>query len=335
MKKNIILLIAFVVLAAASWYLIGKKSGNSSNADAFAYREFALEDLSKLDKVVLAKRNAEPLIFERNGGHWTINGEYKARKNAMDNMLDVIKNIQIDYVPPNAAIENIMKSFLRHGIKVELYGKNDKPLKNYYVGSSPANGVGTYFVMEGYSKPIVMSLPSMRGNVHTRFNYTLEEWRDMTIIDLKANEIESIELSYPYNKKFSFRIDGKDLTPLHPLQKRISGQPNLKMLNTYLSAFENKKAEYIENKNPRKDSIIAQVPFCELRIVTKAKETKELRFFYLINEEFNNTQIGDMDTYNPIHAERFFVQTSWGDFYLAQQQIFKDIFWKYDFFFEE
>jgi hypothetical protein len=328
-------MLALIILVGASWWLIEQKENRSDKSYNFEYREFPIEDLQKLEKIVITRRNAAPLVFTRRTDHWMINDTYKARENAMENLLDVIQNIRIDYVPPNSARDNIMKSFLRHGIKVELYDKKDRPLKKYYVGSSPADGIGTYFVMEGYDEPLVMSLPSMKGSVHPRFNYTLEEWRDRTVIDVTKNDIESVEVSYPFNKKFSFKLDGEELSPLHPFQKPIEGKPNKNLIDAYLGGFENKQAEYIENTNPRKDSIIAQVPFCEMRINTKDQGIKELRFFYLVNRAFEDTQIDETDTYNVYHTERFFIQTNWGDFYLAQHILFEDLFWKYDFFFRE
>jgi hypothetical protein len=333
MKKNIYWLAIFVILVGVTIFLIRSNQKTEGKSYDFSYREFALENMDELNKIVVTKRNDAPLIFTRDGSSWMLNDTFKARPEAINNMLDVIENIRIDYVPPNSATENIMKSFLRHGIKVELYDNNDKSLKKYYVGSSPADGIGTYFVMEGSNKPLVMSVPTMIGTVHTRFNYTIDEWRDKTVLDLEKKDISSIEVSYPFNKKFSFKIENDELSPLHDFQKPIEGKPNKKMIETYLSGFENKAAEYIENKNPEKDSIVAQVPFCEIRIRTKSNEVKDMRFFYYTNQDFNDTQTSAMDTYNPYHAERFFIQTNWGDFYLAQHIVFRDIFWKYDFFY--
>lgn len=335
MKKNLLLLVALVAIIGVSWWLINRQESRSQKSFNFEYREFAYKDLDDIGKIVVTRRYDVPKVFTREKDHWILNDTFRVRKNVMDNMLDAIKNIRIDYVPPNSATENIMKSFLRHGIKVELYNKNDKALKKYYVGSSPADGIGTYYVMEGYQNPLVMSLPSMKGSVHPRFNYTIEQWRDLTVLALEKESIASVEVSYPFNKKFSFRLDGQELNPLHPFQKPIEGEPNKNMIDTYLSGFENLQAEYIENNNPNKDSILAQVPFCELRIMTKKGDTKDLRFFYVTNPEFADTQISEMDTYNPYHAERFLIQTSWNDVYLAQHILFKDVFWKYDFFFRE
>jgi|GEM_PF-1480479 hypothetical protein len=335
MKKNLILFAALIALAISGWYFINSKEKESKKSFDFSYREFALEDLEELDKIIVAKRNTDPLIFTRSGDSWMINDQFKARKNAMDNMLDVVKNIRIDYVPPNSATENIMKSFLKHGIKVELYDKAGNALKKYYIGSSPADGIGSYFVMEGSEKPLVMALPTMKGNVHTRFNYKLNEWRDMTVVDIQSDDISGIQVSYPFNKKFSFNYDGKTVWPLHDLQKPISGKVNKKMIETYLQGFEHKEAEYIENENPRRDSIVMQVPFCEISITDKAGSKKDLRFFYFTNPQFDQTQTTAMDAYSPFHTERFFIQTNWGDFYLGQHQVFKDLFWKYDLFFKE
>ena len=336
MKRTLVLLAILILLGAFTWYFVSRQNEKGNKSFDFSYREFALEKVDELEKIVVVKRNEAPITFIRTGYDWKINGEFKARKNAMDNMLDVIKNIRIDYVPPNSATENIMKSFLRHGIKVELYGKNDKILKKYYVGSSPADGMGSYFVMDGSDKPLVMSLPSMKGNVHTRFNYSLEEWRDMTVLDFKKDQIKKLEISYPFNRKFSFQIENGEIGPLHALQKPIAGKANARLIETFLAGFEGKEAEYIENKNPKKDSITAQIPFCELRITDRLDQPHEFRFFYHTNPHLNDlqkNQLGPMDAFNPYQSERFFVLADWGDFYLAQYQVFKDIFWKYDSFF--
>ena len=335
MKKIYILLPLFILLGALSWYLVDREKDGGKKSFDFSYREFALEDLGDLEKIIITKRTSSPLVFTRNGPDWLINGEFKARQNAMENMLDVIKNIRIDYVPPQTAKENILKSFIRHGIKVELYAKKDKLLKSYYIGSSPADGMGSYFVMDGYDEPLVMSLPTMNGSVHPRFNYTFDEWRDMTVLDFSPKEIKKLEISYPFNRKFSFQIEGGKVAPLHDWQKPITGKENPRLIEAYLNGFSGKEAEYIENQNPRKDSILAQVPFCELRITDTKDQAFAFSFYYHKDpaREGAAFQTGPMDAFNPFQSERFFIQSSWGDFYLGQHQVFRDIFWKYDSFF--
>ena len=155
----------------------------------------------------------------------------------------------------------------------------------------------------------------------------------MTVLDINATNIKEVNVSYPFNKKFSFKCDGNSVYPLHDLQKPIAEKVNKSLVNRYFKGFEDKVAEYIENENPKRDSIIAQVPFCEIEIILKKGDTKQLQFFYYRNKAFDQTQTGEMDAFSPYHVERFFIESNWGDFYLGQFQVFKDIFWKYDAFY--
>jgi len=266
-----------------------------------------------------------------------VNGKYLVSQNVMDNMLDAIKNVQIDYVPPNNAREEIMKGFLKHGIKVEIFNKRGKKIKAYYIGSSPTDGRGSYYVMDGYDIPFVMKLPTVEGNIHTRFNYTLEQYRDLTVVAIPRENIQSVEVSYPFNKKFSFKLEAQQVSPLHPFQKRINGVQDMILTETYLAGFTQKFAEYIENKNPAKADVIAQTPFCEMRITKTSGDTEELTFYYFPDPDNMSYEAtaNFTDNFKENKAERFFIMTSQGDFYLAQLGLFQDILWKYDAFFKK
>ncbi|MEZ4906911.1 MAG: hypothetical protein R2771_04540 [Saprospiraceae bacterium] len=58
------------------------------------------------------------------------------------------------------------------GIKAEIYNKDGEILKSYYVGGSPQNSIGTYFLMTGAASPLVMTMPGFTGNLKVRFSYT-------------------------------------------------------------------------------------------------------------------------------------------------------------------
>jgi len=336
MKKYLIPGIVLLVLGLGAWYLI--KSNNVMSSYDFSYREFAVEDVESIEKIIVVNKTGEPPFhFTRNGDRWMVNGKFKVNKNVMDNMLDAIKNVQIDYVPPNSAKEEIMKGFLKHGIKVDIFNKRNKKIKSYYIGSSPTDGRGSYYVMDGYDIPFVMKLPTVEGNIHTRFNYTLEQFRDLAVVEIPKESIEAIEVSYPFNKKFSFKLAAGVISTLHPFQKAIEGEQDPALIEAYLSGFSQKYAEYIENKNPAKEDILKQTPFCEMRITKTDGKTEELSFFYIPDpDDISYAAPADFtEHFKEGKAERFFIMTNRGDFYLAQLILFKDILWKYDAFFKK
>lgn len=336
MKKYLIPGILLLLLGMGTWYLIQSDRGMSSYD--FSYREFAVDDLSSIDKIIVVNKTGEPPFhFTRKDNRWIVNGKYLVNQNVMENMLDAIRNVQIDYVPPNNAHSEIMKGFLKHGIKVELFNKRGKKIKAYYIGSSPTDGRGSYYVMDGYDIPFVMKLPTVEGNIHTRFNYTLEQFRDLTIVAVPKEQIKKIEVSYPFNKKFSFKLEEGRVYPLHPFQKSISGVQDQMLTETFLAGFAQKYAEYIENQNKNKNNILAQTPFCEMRITKTDDEIEELTFYYFPDPDNTSYEAPSNFTehFKKDKAERFFIMTNRGDFYLAQLGQFQDILWKYDAFFKK
>lgn len=42
------------------------------------------------------------------------------------------------------------------------YDKKDELVKKFYVGDSPENSIGTYYLMEGSASPLVLSLPGLK-----------------------------------------------------------------------------------------------------------------------------------------------------------------------------
>ncbi|MEZ4906912.1 MAG: hypothetical protein R2771_04545 [Saprospiraceae bacterium] len=109
MKINkYILLLILIVLGGLTWYLTNNKSTNQDNSYDFSYREFPIENTDDIGKIMLYQRNGTTVKLERDGDKWKVNDKYIADRLMINNLLSVIKNIRIDYVPPDAAVKNII-----------------------------------------------------------------------------------------------------------------------------------------------------------------------------------------------------------------------------------
>ena len=340
MKRNLILLLIVIILGLIAYFTVRNPEQKTKNYD-FSYREFAVKDIDQIHKIIIIKRNDKPLKFEKKGKNWIINGKYKADETPMANILSVFKRVRIKYVPPDAAVENIMKSMIANSIKVELYDEDNKAIKKFYVGGSPENTDGTYFVMEGSAKPLVMDVPGFKGNLRVRFNYTLDEWRDKTVIGENPESLKEIGMKYYMDKNSSFKIvkndsGSYDVLPAFDDQRKIDGVVDQKAVKSYLLGFESKKCEYIENSMPDRNDIISRKPIAEISIKRDDNSTKTVTLYMLPknDEEIQEDKSG-LDKYFNQSVLRYLAKTDEGDLFLIQYEVFKDIFVRYGSFFKD
>jgi len=338
MKKNLILLLIVIVLGIVAYLTVRQPENITKNYD-FSYREFEVKDIDQIQKINIIKRDGESLRFERKSDNWIINGKYLADETPIANILAVFKRVRIKYVPPDAAIENIMKSMIANSIKVELFDKNNKSLKKFYIGGSPENSDGTYFVMEGSAKPLVMEVPGFKGNLRVRFNYTLDEWRDKSVISENPESLKEITVKYYVDKNSSFRIvkdkDGRyQVLPVFEDQSQLNAVADQKIIKSYLLGYESKKCEYIENNMPDINDIISRKPIIDILIKRDDGSTGTLTIYMLpkLDEEIQEDKQG-LDKYLNQHVLRYIAKTDDGDMFLIQYEVFKDIFVDYRFFF--
>ncbi len=332
MKKNYILLLTFLVLGAGTvWYLNSKDSNVSANTLGWD-RKFAVDDINEVHKIFIAKRSGETTTLERDGDHWLLNGKGRASKNAVENVLEVIADVTLKYVPPSAALDNIVKEIAARGIKVEVYNKKGDKLKAYYIGGVTVDVRGTYFIMEGSEQPMAVEIPQMEGQVRTRFELTGDKWRDRAFFDYEPEDIEAVSIEYPKQRNKSFKLkrtgSGFDVQPFYENQLPINRKVENGSVEGFLTGFDNLMAESFSNGYSKKDSVRQTVPFSVVSVTsTDGQETRAA--FYPYYRKDTNTGERKAD-----QVERFFADVSTGDWMLTQHRVFKDIFWAYDGFFE-
>jgi hypothetical protein len=231
-KGTLILLMIFALLAAGTvWYMSDDKKASSGYSGWD--RDFAIRDLSTIQKIFIADRDGETVTLERNADEWIFNGQYKAHANSVSLILQMLETIEIKNIPSRQASKNAIKTLAAYGLKVEVYGKNDEKLKAFYIGGGTNDERGTYMIMEDAEQPYVMHLPAWEGNLRTRFEKPqLDDWRDKTIFDYQPEDITYLSMEYPKQKSNSFILEkneeGYKVTPMNELTARLSAIPEPK-----------------------------------------------------------------------------------------------------------
>ncbi len=331
MKKNYWLVAIFVLLGGATawYYLSGKKDAKSTLGWD---RIFKVEE-ANIQKIFIAKRTGETTTLEREGDHWMVNKQSRSSKNAMENVLEAITQMELQSVPPAGATNAVVKELATRGIKVEVYGKNDKKLKAYYIGGVTADARGTYALQDGSEQPMVVQIPQMSGQIRTRFDLTGDDWRDRNVFLYKPEEIEAVSIEYPQqrNKSFKLKRSGNnwDIQPFYDNVPPIGRSVSTGRVEGFLVGFDGLMAEAFENQFVQKDSVRQQIPFAVVSVTEKNGKERKAAFYPTFRKDKNTGE------QRSVVVERYFTDTNSGDWMLTQHRVFEKIFWPYDAFFME
>lgn len=333
MKKNAIPLILFALLGTATaWYFLsGEDTQTTTLKDS--NREFAVKDLSQVHKIFMADRRGRQTTLIRQGENWNVNGQGNANPNILNNLLQVIRNVEIQFIPPSTAIQPIVQDLSTNGIKVELYGAQEQLLKAYYVGGTTPDERGTYMIMEGAEQPYVMHLPSVHGGLRVRYNIWGQNWRDKTVFAYQPEELSYVSIEYPNHRSKSFQLyadkDSYEVEPFYDITPGARKTVPRGLAQSYLLGFERIIAEAFENENAGRDSISQLLPFAIITVKTKdgAEKVVELN-------PMDQQRVADKFAATPI--ERYFAEVRPpDDFMMVQHHLFAPILRPIEFFLQE
>lgn len=333
-KTTTILLLLFVVLGSgAAWYFTtntGKKKATYLKEDM----EFAV-DADKVYKVFLADRDGSKTTLLRKGDEWLLEGKYKIRPNSILYLKEVISKLEVKYRPPRSAYDVITKDLATYGVKVELFDEQNQLLKSYYVGGVDADGEGTFMIMEGSNEPYVMHIKNFVGGLRTRFAMKGDEWRDRSVFAEKPEDIIAVSIEYPKQKSQSFKLSLGDgdakVTPFYNTTPIINKEVSTGKPQQFLEGFKSKIAENFQNNYTNKDFAKTITPFAILSLTKKDGTEKTVRFIPY-QELDKNGDLVKQDPDAPVF--RLHADCSWGDFMVIQHDVFKNLFWSYESFYE-
>jgi hypothetical protein len=257
------------------------------------------------------------------------------RTSAINNLLETVEKIQILYIAPDAAKENIMRDITRNGVLARFFDKNGKKILGYQVGTSSADGQGTNIIMEESDQPYVVHIPIWEGHLLPRYMTKEEDWRDRAVFASEFENIKSVSIDYPKQQKFSFKLEkdenGKySVNPLNPTTTRMRGMPNQSNIKRYLGHFKRLEAEAIKNSYDRRLEITQQLPFAVVKMTLDNGKETEVKYFPI--PETHTGSSNPASPSNPVTTQKYFATMN-DDFLLVQQVVFGKIFQNYESFF--
>jgi hypothetical protein len=323
MKKTLIYLLLLVVVAAATWFLVFRKDGG--NTMQAGETNFRVKDTADVGKVFLADMAGNQVLLERKDDHWTVNGKYIARKDAVETLLAGINGQEAQYVVPTVSRDLILKQLSVSGVKTEVYNRNNKKLASFYVGNSTQDYMGTYMLADGYKIPYVVQIMGFRGYLTPRYFTSETEWRSRVLFTYKPEDIKKVEITYPEVIDNSFVLDNSE-RPTVTGSVQMSIPVNEARVKSYLTLFGQGAAEGYENDFLYKDSILLKgVKYCTLTIEGKNDPKPFVMDIYHRPVDKRSKNTGD-GINSPWDGDRYFgLVRNTGDFVSIQKMTFSRI----------
>lgn len=305
-RSSYFILVVLLALIAISVYLIKSKSKLSTvNDDS---RNFSFKDTASLSKIFIADKEGNHVTLTRSKKGWMVNDKYNCRSEAILNLLEVIKHVEVKMSVQKLAKQNVLKFMASNAMKVELY-TGDEKVKQYYVGHEPNDSEGSYMVLtnleedENYADPYVCFIPGFKGILQPRFITRENEWRDRIVMNFIPPQIKEIKVEH-FNqaKDSSFVIEAVDKSNFK--LKNKSGAEigfDMALMRQYLIYFQNISYEVlISGKNVKLQDSLHQIgPFSQITLSTTTNELFTYKFY---RKQFNgnvNPELGTTFDYDP------------------------------------
>lgn len=290
MKKNLRLLFILVILAVAAGvaYYFNDSKETPMNQE---FTEFAVADTASIDKIFIADFKNRTALLTRNteDPYWTINGEHRARYDAVKLLLETFSRIGVKSPVPVTARENVIKMISSTALKIEIF-TNGEHAKTYYIGSCTPDHVGTYMVLETPDgdispDPFIMEMRGFTGCLRQRFFTDEEDWRFTGVFAYPELDFSKIEVIHHNEPERSFEI-------------HFEGENEIKLFNRftggYMPAFDTLavkdymllyKKRHFESFNSHlspeaEDSLLKTIPAYTLRVTGNDNEVQKVDLYW-------------------------------------------------------
>lgn len=279
--KNAKPIIILVLLAAIAGVLYIMNQGSDSDLEN---REFSV-DASKVDKIFLVNETQQQVTLTKVDGEWLVNNKYKARKDALKNLLETLTQVQWRNTVPKKQEEAVFKNLISKHVKVEIYSEG-KPIKFYFVGGASQDGKGTFMLQqdpntgENHPKPYVTYIPGFEGYLTPRFICEEHLWRDRVVFQYDKDELKEIEVNYPQAPKNGFKIQYSGNNEFHFFDyqgKEVQGFDTLR-IKQYMLNYKSISYEAMATQKAQgiADSLHNATPYYTIKCTDKNGNVDEI-----------------------------------------------------------
>jgi hypothetical protein len=280
----------------------------------------------------MANSEGESILVDRTDSGWIVNKQYKALQSTLELLLTTFAQQAALYPVTKPAYDNVIKNMATNSTKVEVYGRDGKKMRVFYVGGTAVNNTGTNMLMEGAHMPYVVQITSFNGALTPRFTTNFRDWRDRTVFNIPPEEIKSVSIKYAKRPLNSFEIVRENgnitINADENISKHLDG-PNVRRAGVYLKYFTNVNCEGYLNGLPDNDEAIKTAPrHSTIDVVGIHGQHQHADIYWMaLNRRSKNTTVSNPDVPDDYDADRLYaVINNYKDTVMIQQFAFRNIF---------
>ncbi len=275
-----------ILLSGVSFWIIRNTNNGTIRKELY---EFAVKDTGSITKIYMVSTGGKQITLDKKKpGEWSVNSKFKARPDAIKNLLVCIKDLQVREPVAKSAIENVSKQLATSATKVEIYS-GEKLVKTYYVGGDTQDGLGTFMLLtdaetgENSSLPFVMFIPGFNGYLSIRYFLDEDLWRDRSIFAFYPDQIASISLDYSQMHDSSFTVslsDKNDISLSDSRGNKFSSFDTLKV-KRYITYYTHIQYESLENnlRPSFRDSVLHKGVIHTINLTDREGKVHSLKTF--------------------------------------------------------
>ncbi len=331
MRKTLLYLVILAVLGFGIYFFLLKKTDSPYSADEAG---FTIKDTGAIGKIYIVTNDGDAVLVERTDSAWMVNKKYRALPSMLNLLMGTLAQQTALYPVTKNAFDNVIKSMSTDGIKTEIYGRDGKKMRVFYVGGTAVNNTGTNMLMDGAHTPYVVQVQGFDGYLTPRFTTNIKDWRDRTVFSMPAEEIKTISVQYADKPINSFVVNNDNGTINVKADPEIMNHLdsiNQRKAHIYIKYFTNVNCEGYLNGVAGMDSAISKAPKqSTIDIVGLHGQHQHADIYWMgLNKRSKNVTQSDPDVPDDYDADRLYAVINNGqDTVMVQQQAFKKIFRK-------
>lgn len=287
------------------------------NEDFTADYQFAIDKTERIETIKIDYRLIEPdiVLTKQRNGIWAVNGQFLVRPDAMRNLLSALERMELAFIPNEKGRKTMVRDLATTGTKVEVFDKDHRRVKAFFIGGNTPDERATYVVMDGSEKAAAVTLSGFEGSIRPIFTMPLHEWRDRMFIKVKPDSVVSISVSYPDDTASSFNLvkKGSSFQMFDYLGVEMAIRDGA--VESYLYDLRAIGAEAIIEDEQLVQQVTGRQPFAEIIIHIEGQFPNEYIFY--AQQPSDNTKV---------KIQRYYAIDSRGDLFLTQHRIVKSLF---------
>lgn len=200
-NRNLVMLVSFVLLSAASLFTFLFDSESKSEIN---HEYFRVVDTEKIDEVTLTSAS-DTVDLRFQNSRWNVNGLWDADVQMIKVLFATLRQVEPRRPVAASVRDSVIQELATKGVRVNLFQDGQKSLS--FLAGGNGEKTETWFLKEGDTEPFVMSIPGYRVYAAGIFELEKNGWRSRRVFDFNWRNFKSLTVHFPLESKNDFEIE--------------------------------------------------------------------------------------------------------------------------------